>query len=211
MEYLHEYYGSRMITVTVVLLLSVLLIPTKLIPFLKGRYGSKHWYVKIMDALTSRTSVLIVITGAHFLINNYLWKLEKPQYDFDGIWTGTTTYEKVLMGNEPDTLPFTSEHELKIVQSCLDFELAPTDGEDYVNWGSEAANLSDRNTIKYAYWVRYSDLSKFPERAKGYEVLKVLSRDSRGRPIELSGEFFHCAQGQTPVYNGRVIFTRNTN
>jgi hypothetical protein len=104
-------------------------------------------------------------------------------------------------------VPFETKHEVRIEQDCLSLRIAPTEAPEFVNWGSLALELAEGDTLRYAYWVNYKD-PRFPEKAKGYEEMKVIKYDGGMRPLVMTGEFFHCAQGSAPVYSGIVTFTR---
>jgi len=188
------------------------LISAVLEPLLATKFGKSHWATKLSEALSFHVVIVIVLTAGHLLINNTLWRIENPELDFGGDWAGLVTYDRVQVGNAPETMPFTGEIEVRIDQDCHEFALAPAKGGELINyWRSLAANLENKDTVSYAYVVCYSDQKRFPARARGFEDIHVTKRDADGRPIELIGEFFHCAEGQTPVYNGKVVFTRKTN
>ncbi|WP_349027675.1 hypothetical protein [Methyloglobulus sp.] len=190
----------------VTLALTVLLIDNILVPFLIATFGKDHITVTTASFLTSRFVVLAAMVGGEILIRKYLWKIEHPELDFSGEWEGETVYKVAHIGVGP--VPFSSHHKVKITQDCLSIKISPSTSESYVNWGSLALELEGGDTLRYAYWVNYSDSSKFPEKAKGYEEMKVTNRGEKDRPIQMTGEFHHCAQGMSPVYSGTVMFKR---
>ena len=200
MDELRKYYNSRFITLAI----SVVLLGIAITVY-ENKFGIDSLWAKI---LTSRPALLVILALGSTLINKWLWRVEHPELDFMGEWEGETTYSTVHIGSAPDNLPFTSKHELLIDQDCSHFSIAPTNSNDYLNWGSLAANLQDKNTIQYAYWVNYKTHVLFPDEAKGYEELKVTKRDTNNRPMELTGKFHHCVEGQKPVYSGTVKFQR---
>jgi len=201
-----KYYTSRIITLAVFIAIFMLLIDNIAIPRFEQWLGKDHLVISVVMTLTSRISILIAMVLGEMLIRNYLWKIEHPELDFSGKWEGETIYRIAQVGEGP--VPFSSHHFVLITQNCLSIKISPTTSEEYVNWGSLALELSSGDTLKYAYWVNYSNPQKFPERAKGYEEMKVTKRGKRNRPIEMTGEFFHCAQGMSPIYSGDVKFNR---
>ena len=206
MSDLLKYYTTRLIGLAVGIALLVLAVDNLLIPFLQKLFGAGHWTIGIASALTSRFSILVAMFGGEFGIRKYLWKWEHPELDFSGEWVGETIYKTAQIGSGP--VPFSSNHKVKITQDCLSIKISPTTSEEYVNWGSLALEIADGDTLRYAYWVNYSEPSKFPKKAKGYEEMKVTERGGRDKPQEMTGEFLHCAQGMSPVYSGDVIFKR---
>ena len=211
MKELREFYKRWMIGLSVPIVLLCVYI-AGLIPNIITAYGETSWIVNLLNFLISRLPILGILTGLHFIVNNWLWTIRiigKPELDFRGIWEGETTYNKVYIKKINRELPFSTPHKVKIKQSCFNIELTPTRSEAFVNWGSLAVNLSDDHTIQYAYWVNYTSTEIFPPEAKGYEELKAIDY-KKGKPIELSGKFYHCAEGQNPTYSGFVNFKRKT-
>lgn len=211
MKELREFYIRWMIGLSVPIVLLCIYV-AGIIPNIISDYGETCWIVYLLKFLTSRLSILGILTALHFIVNNWLWTVKiigKPRLDFRGIWEGETTYNKIYLSKINRELPFSTPHTVKIKQSCFNIELTPTRSEDFVNWGSLAANLSDDHTIQYAYWVNYTNMEIFPQEAKGYEELKAIEY-KEGKPIELSGKFSHCAEGQKPIYSGFVNFKRKT-
>ena len=206
MNQLTEYYQKRLLILTVLIVAVVLLVPNLLVPYLIDTFGKDHWSAKIADLLTSRFAIVCLFVAGEVVIRKWLWKFEKSEFNFDGNWEGTTTYRYVRVGKAD--VPFEGKHRVMFEQDCLHFAIAPQPGDAFVNWGSLAINLADKDTVQYAYWVKYRDPSKFPDKAIGYEEMKVIERDKKKKPQALSGEFYHCAQGLEPVYSGSVIFRR---
>lgn len=206
MNQLFEYYRKRIRELTAMIFLLALLVPNYLVPYLGSKYGVEHWITIAANFLSSSAMIAVFFVVGDLVIRKWIWKLEKPQFNFDGEWEGTTTYKRVHVGSAK--VPFEIKHHVKFEQDCSRFAIAPQTGVGYVNWGSLAINLADKDTVQYAYWVKYNDQKRFPEKAIGYEEMKVIERDSKGRPQVLSGDFYHCAQGSEPVYSGNVIFRR---
>lgn len=207
MESLRKYYTARLIAVAIGITGAVLVIDNLVLPFLLEKFGEAHGVPKIAEGLTSRVAIVVYLFGGELVIRKYLWKFENKDLDFGGVWEGETNYKVAQIGEGP--VPFSAPHDLLITQDCRSIKVSPTSSEDYLNWGSLAESLPDRDTFRYAYWVNYDDdTGKFPDKAKGYEELKVTKRDDNERPTELVGDFFHCAQGMTPVYSGTVKFKR---
>lgn len=208
MTTLSQYYTTRFTQLAIVMALAAVLVPNVLLPFIKSRCGDDSVFVAAANALTSRVAFVVVMAAGEVLIRKIGWKLENREFDFAGDWTGTSTYTHVHVGT--GNVPFDSTHDVRIEQDALTFRLAPAPGSVYVNWNSLALELVDKDTIRYAYRVRYSARDRFPEKANGYEEMRVTKRDQKNRPVELTGEFAHCAEGQVPVYSGTVKFMRTT-
>ena len=201
MQELQRFYRTSLRILVLVVIAVVLFAPT-----LIAAFGKDHIIAKVLDLLTSRFSVILPTIAGEWCIRKVLWKRLKPELDFAGEWAGTTTYDTAYL--QPASTPFDRQHDVRIEQDCLSISLAPAKGESYIHWGSLAFELFDKDTVRYAYWVKYSDSAKFPDKAIGYEEMHVTGRDSRLRPTELTGEFHHCANGQGPIYSGTVKFVR---
>jgi len=211
MKELREFYKRWMIGLSVPIVLLCIHV-AGMIPNIISAYGETSWIVNLLNFLISRLPILGILTGLHFIVNNWLWTIRiigKPELDFRGVWEGETTYNEIYLSKINRELPFSTPHIVKIKQSCFNIELTPTRSKEFVNWGSLAVNLSDDHTIQYAYWVNYTNIEIFPREAKGYEELKAIDY-KKGKPIELSGNFYHCTEGQKPTYSGFVNFKRKT-
>lgn len=206
MEELHKYFTKRIVYLGVLVVLSALAIEKFLVPYIAGHFVENHALLVGLKYLTSKPSIVFIFTLGIYLIKEKLWKVEMRQYDFSGGWTGVTKFQDVVVGAKIQ--PFTTTYDINIQQDCLSIKILPSTGESFVNWGSLALDMPDRDTLRYAYWVIYTDRNRFPPKAIGYEEIKVTKRDERGRPIALTGVFYHCAQGQEPVYNGEIAFTK---
>lgn len=206
MNELHSYYKTRLIGLAIVIALASFFLPSKIFPLLASKFGDDHWVLTAIGFLASRPAIVIYLATGEWFIRKRLWKIEKREFDFDGVWEGITTYSNAAIGHAK--VPFTSEHQVRIEQDSIFLKIAPTEGNDYVNWGSLALQLVDKDTIIYAYWVKYGLSEKFPEEARGLEEMHVTGRDEKGRPIKMTGTFAHCPEGQEPVYSGTVEFRR---
>lgn len=190
--------------------LAALLVPTVIYPSLESLVGTNHWLLKITKVITSRLALVCYLAGGECLIRKHLWRLERKEFDFKDVWEATTFYTAAPIGVAP--VPFKSSHKVRIEQDALFMKIAPTEGEHYINWGSLALQLIDKDKIVYAYWVKYRNDERFPNEGitvKGLEEMDVTERDSDERPIRLTGNFAHCPEGQSPVYTGRVEFNRS--
>lgn len=209
-ETLRKYYTQRLVTLAVALAAGAVLATEVVLPWLTRTLAPDNFLIDVAGFLTSRPAFVGVMLLGELGIRKTLWRLERPQLDFSGQWEGETTYTKVRLGKVADHAPFASRHLVLIEQDALSAKLAPAPGTDFVNWGSLAFEIVDKDTVRYAYTVNYSDSTRFPDRAIGYEEMSVTRRDRRKRPNELTGFFAHCAQGQEPVYSGTVVFRRKT-
>jgi hypothetical protein len=206
MNELYTYYKTRLIAWAIVIALAAFLLPAKVVPLIDGWIGKEHCGSILAGILASRPMIVLYLVVGEWFIRKRLWKIEKKEFDFDGLWKGVTTYSKVPIGYAE--VPFTSEHQVRIEQNSVSLKIAPTEGNDYTNWGSLALQLVDKDTIIYAYWVKYGKSDKFPEQARGLEEMHVTERDNKGRPVKMTGTFAHCPEGQEPVYSGTVEFWR---
>ena len=209
MNELHSYYRTRVTGLAVGIALAALLGPTVLYPWLVGLVGINHWLPQSMKVITSRLALVCYLAGGEWLIRKHLWRFERKEWDFKDVWEATTFYTNTPIGAAP--VPFESSHKVRIEQDALFMKIAPTEGEHYINWGSLALQLIDKDKVVYAYWVKYRNDERFPKEGitvKGLEEMDVTERDSDGRPIRLTGTFAHCPEGQSPVYTGRVEFNR---
>jgi len=206
MAELLRYYSTRLISLLVVIAAGVVLLDTIIEPWMATKLGSGHWLIELEKNLGGKLWPIAVLGAGAVIIRRYLWRLERPELDFSGVWEGVTRYQHIRIGT--GEVPFEGRYKVRMDQDCLSIKIVPSTGESFVNWGSLALELPDQDTLRYAYWVSYSDRTKFPEDAVGYEEMRVTARDKRNRPIEMTGNFYHCARGQTPVYSGSVKFTR---
>jgi hypothetical protein len=199
---LRSYYAKRLAMFSVGLAV-LLLILERIDPA-----NISGWRLILFRTLTSRPAIVIYMVLGELLIRKKLWKLEKPSLNFQGFWSGHTTYGVVQVGHSK--VPFVSTHFLQINQDCLMLGIGPPTSDEHVNWGSLAQELAEGNTLRYAYWANYGKLDpqKFPEHAKGYVEMRVTQYDGKKKPKILTGQFWHCAEGQCPVYSGTVVYSR---
>ena len=205
MKELLTYYSTRLVMLAVAVVMFALAVE-EAVPWLFPNIHSN--IQRALEYLNHRVAIVFYMWLGEYLLRTKLWRIEKKELDFSGIWEATTTYTKEHIGFS--TLPPSNQHEVNIVQDCLSIRIAPTTSTGFVNWGSLALEVAEGDTLRYAYWVNYSQSNLFPERAKGYEEMKVTKRDEKGRPILMTGEFFHCVQGLGPVYSGTVEFRRKS-
>jgi hypothetical protein len=169
--------------------------------------------------------------GGEWAIRKILWKLVRPEFDFSGEWLGLSTYaavevESTLVKKE-SFVPFGAVHPVQIHQDCLRIAINPKGSKDYTNWQSVVCEVVEENEegrLKFAYIVRYKPDAD-PKLPRGNEVigfedmhiegwaeryqLSWLPKWGRRKiPVLLRGGFWHCAQGQTPVYQGTTLFVR---
>ena len=207
MKELLEFYKNWMIYLGVFSGFIALILNAYVSPWLTKKIVKKG----PLQSIISVTLSLLVMAACFYYAENYirrdLWKSFYPDFNYSGIWVGETTYEKAYNSSKDVKLPFTVKHKAIIKQDALSISISPTESHDYVNWGSLAIELRDRNTLGYAYWVRYSNHDLFPDDAIGYEELKAVEyNESTKCPIKLTGEFYHCYQGKTPIYSGIIKF-----
>ena len=208
MSELLNFYKKAFAFLAVSLATLAVFVPDRLIPYLETTFGSSHVLAIGATWLTSRPAFVLFLFFGELLIRKWAWKIVHPELNFQGEWEGTTTYTNA----EPSTpsTPFSANHKVKFEQDCLSFSIAPTTANSFVNWSSLAINLSDKDIIRYAYEVNYTDSNKFPGEAIGYEEMKVIEREPgrKQRPTALTGKFYHCAMGLHPIYRGTVLFKR---
>jgi hypothetical protein len=174
---------------------------------LTGYFGSETWIVPLSTAVTSKTTLVLALVIGEIVVRKWLWMVMHPELNFKGEWEGETEYTTVELGNPP-VKPLPAKHKIKFNQDCLTFEMSPTRSLEFRRWGALAITLVDKISIRYAYWVKYGKSDSFPPEAMGYEELTVTKSNWFGRPLELSGSFYHCVTGVQPLYSGAVVFTR---
>ena len=151
---------------------------------------------------------------AEWFIRTRAWKIFHPESDYDGYWSGTTTYTKLERETEAvrrsDHLVHSVGHDVRIEQNCLGARLRPAKGQAFVKWESWALELLTKDKLGYAYQVTYrrEEKPRFPDSAYGYEEMTAVEHDQRGRPTGLQGSFWHCNDGEGPRYSGTVVFQR---
>lgn len=209
LDELLKYYKTRLSALALSVGLGIVFLEEVAFPYVVSQLGANHWFASLLGYATSRLAIVVILAAGEFVIRKYLWKIERSELDLSGNWTGITTFDKVRIGKPIKT--FTTDYKVRIQQDCLSIRILPSTGSKFVNWGSLAIELADKDTLRYAYWVKYSDRSRFPLEAVGFEEVHVTERDEKDRPVELTGRFDHCARGQTPVYSGSVKFIRSKN
>jgi hypothetical protein len=201
------YFSSRLMALAAAVAFGAVAVETLLRPYVLQQLGAAHWGVTVIGYANSRPAIVGLLAAGVYLVRKVTWKIEKPELNLSGRWRGETAFTVVRSGSGAPG--HVTTYDVSIEQDCLAIRIVPSRGDEFVNWGSLAIELSDKDTLRYAYWVTYSDSSRFPEGSVvGYEEVRVTGRDDRGRPIELTGTFDHCARGQTPLYSGHVRFTR---
>jgi len=206
MNELIRYYSARLVALAIGVAVFVVAIDQVFLPWLTSNYPTWTIASKTLELLTARLSIVGYLAAGEYLIRKHIWKIENPEFNFSGMWDATTTYVQAHVGAGP--VPFSSTHEVRIEQDCLAVRIAPTMSTGFVNWGSLALEIAEGHTLRYAYWVNYNDRLRFPEKARGYEEMRVTQYDDKRRPNLMTGVFFHCAEGQAPVYSGTVEFRR---
>jgi hypothetical protein len=92
----------------------------------------------------------------------------------------------------------------------MNIAIEPSTGKKASKWRSIALTLTDKGKLTFCYEVVYDGDAKYPNDAKGYEEMDVTKVGNFGLPILMSGNFYHCATGQKPVYSGKTIFVRSS-
>lgn len=210
MDELRRFYTKWLLTVAVALAIGTHLMASYVIPDLEKKYSTGHWTVVLASVVMSRPVLLGLIIVAEWLIRTKIWRLKwvHPELDFAGTWDAVSTYTDVHVGT--GTVPREVTHTARIAQDCLTIRLLPASGEQFVRFESTAVNLFDAHRLVYSYYVKYHSVPGSPDETYGYEELSAGGEyDEQGRPKVLNGWFSQCARkGQTPLYSGRVVFTR---
>jgi|ERR1035437_9385309 hypothetical protein len=218
METLRQYYRDRLKVWVGIIAAAAILYRVTVAPdvhlFFQSHFTSIRpslvdWVITTID---SALAGVLFLCGEWF-IRTKLWKWENKSLNFSGRWKGETSYDAVEKESVAVTAqgfkPFAKEHEVLIDQDCLSIAIKPTD-QEFVSWYSIAMDMRSADQIAYAYDVTYKNPG-FPPTAIGYEEMNVTARREsyfgEGRPIKLSGRFYHCAQGTAPLYRGSVKFT----
>ncbi len=215
MEKLRTFYLRMTRTLAAAIAGLAITVGKDLIPFFQRTIVNIFWLELVIKLVTTSTLFFLIYMLGEFIIRQHLWKLRFFYRDIDlsGTWVGCSFYTHIEIaedGKEKESFSKEdSTHYVKISQDCLSIKIATSEGSDYVNWGSLAAELSGDNDFRFAYEVRYSNEGKFKKRgAMGYEKMSISQRNKKGQPILLSGDFSHCADGTKPIYRGKTIFFR---
>lgn len=208
MRELRRFYVHWMSSAGLVVALFAYLIPTHFLPPLIGS-GSHGALVWVLEHITSRPAIVVLLWVADQVIRKHLWKILHPELNFSGRWIGYTRYTHVRMGVVEQEVPFETRQEVRIVQNCLDIRLVPSQGKDFTFRSLAIEILNDGAQLAYAYHVAYAQgVKDRPSEAYGYEWLDVVASPEGKRPHRLKGQFAQCALGQVPVFSGEVSLTR---
>jgi hypothetical protein len=168
-------------------------------------------------------SITIVLTllllFGEMLIRKSLWKLPMfyPQLDFAGEWLGSTFYTHLELESPQITKtnfkPRYEHHRVVVEQDATHIVITPAGGNEgsIAQWKSLAITLTNDAILKYAYHVhyRFREDHFLPEESMGYEEMEASSvKKADGKPILLTGKFYQCAIGHTPLYRGETVFIR---
>jgi hypothetical protein len=206
MNELHKYYSKRLLQ-----LLFVVLTATLLLGSLHTTLVKDHASKLAVDAsalLAQHAVVAALLLLGEMTIRKWLWRIEKPSLDFSGRWSGSTTYTTSWLDNDSRELPGTTRHDLDIKQDCLSVAVMPTTSQAFAQWHSLICDLPQDGGISYTYEVSYKHRKSLPSKARGYEVLNVVDKDTQGRPQHIAGEFHHLVSSDKPVFSGLAEFTR---
>jgi hypothetical protein len=164
---------------------------------------------------TSGVVLSIMFLVGAWLIRTRAWKWVQPGLDLDGEWLGETFYTRLEQPTtavtSKDFHAFSREHDVHISQDCLGISIKPSKGASFTDWGSITGTLDRDCNFSFLYWVNYGDRDRFPKTAHGYERLCATKHEKalrRGRPILLTGSFYHCAGMEKPIYSGNTVFIR---
>jgi hypothetical protein len=190
-----------------------ILIEKVLVPFLSTQIIATFWLDVTIKIVTSSTLFVLLYLGGEKLIRNYIWKSKffYKQLNLDGLWVGCSYYTNIeIEGEGINKYNFqknSSPHDVNIYQDSLEIKVQSSPGSDFVNWGSNAADLTTNGTLKIAYEVKYGNEKMLNKKgAKGYEEMDIIQTNKKGLPILLSGIFSHCADGTKPIYRGKTLF-----
>ena len=211
MDQLIRFYKNALKTVAVGIAVAAAFLPLKAEPFLAERYGRDHWSLTLAPFLNSHIVLVGALAASEWFIRKRLWRWRwfHSDLDFSGQWEGTSYYTAIHVGS--NALPGPVRHQVAMKQDCLCFRIIPSPDPDEKAkgyWESKATNLVSDQRVVYAYEVHYGGKPNFPDVALGYEDMRVVQRDPKGRPCVLRGTFHQCAMGKTPVYSGSVEFRR---
>lgn len=190
-----------------------ILIEKTVVPFLNTQLIANFWIDLAVKIVTSSTLFTLLYLGGESLIRNYIWKTKffYKKLNLEGLWVGCSYYTNIEIEGEgiykSNFQENSSTHFVNIYQDCLEIKIQSSTGNDFVNWGSNAADLTTTGTLKFAYEVKYGNEKKLNKKgAKGYEEMDIIQTNKKGLPILLSGIFSHCADGTKPIYRGKTLF-----
>ena len=213
MDKLRIFYLRFARTYAVILAGLGMTIGEKILPFLHSQITDYPVIDFIIKFITSSIPFTLLYLGGEYIIRNYLWKLSFFYRDLNlsGLWVGSSYYTHIeIEGEDKNKDNFKEEnssHLVNIYQDCLEIKIQSSTGNDFVNWGSNAANLTSDGTLKFAYEVKYGNEKKLSKKgATGYEEMSIIQKNTKGHPILLSGSFSHCADGTKPIYRGKTLF-----
>ncbi len=201
MNKLIRFYIRSMSTALLVIIAIMLFVNLHVLPF----FSNTMFRGFLKNVLPS-----IIILWSELFVRKILWRIKGigiPRLDFNGTWSGKTSYEQEMSNRYKG---FLSEHKMVIEQDCLNIRILSTDSTAYVNWGSKMAAVQEDDTLLYYYWVNYNIDERFPNRkVHGIEELKIANNiNNLSRPSRLTGTFNHCFENDEPTYKGTVVFTK---
>jgi len=170
---------------------------------------------KILTVFVTSSALFgLLFIGSCWIINKWAWTLFHNKLNFSGKWEGCSYYTKIEIGKDGVShnkkSNVVNSHSVNIKQNCLEIQIETSHGPDILSWRTLATNLSD-DILRYAYEAQYNEAKVGKKEAKGYEEMRVLQRNRWKKPILLSGVFSHCANGERPIYSGKVVFFRKEN
>lgn len=155
----------------------------------------------------------VVFAIGEWFIRCHLWRYIHPDLNFNGKWSSYTYFihrHIARDGDHGEFSSFPSNYNITIKQDCINISIEPSTGKKAAKWRSIALTLTDKGKLEFCYEVTYDGDPKYPDEAVGYEEMDVTKSWAFGLPILMSGNFYHCAAGQKPVYSGNTIFVRSS-
>jgi len=213
MDKLKTFYLRLVRAYAVILAGLGITIGEKILPLLHSQITNHAIVDFLIKFITSSLPFTLLYLGGEYLIRHQIWKMSFFYRDLDlsGLWVGCSYYTHIEIEgggkNKGNFKEDSSSHFVNIYQDCLEIKIQSSTGKDFVNWGSNAANLTSDGTLKFAYEVRYGNEQKLSKKgATGYEEMSIIQKNKKGQPILLSGNFSHCADGTKPIYRGKTLF-----
>lgn len=163
-------------------------------------------------------SIIIASTFyfGELFIRKVLWRSRffYRNSDFSGTWIGWTRYTDLEVPSNPELKKvfkeFNTLYKAKIVQDCVTIKVEDSGGDEFLNWSTLIATVTNNNRLAWVYDVTYTlNRDLLGENSNGFTELTTKVRDPKDKklPIILGGAFRQCVGGQ-PRYRGVAVFVK---
>jgi len=170
---------------------------------------------EVLTFLLSVSAVYSVVLVLPLLMfERWGWRIVNPKIDFNGYWKLKVTYRHIERSHKDPAMnlemPAEFLNTLTIRQTPFRVRIVEAVAVPFEQWTASNCEVTRDGGISFVYKAtrQVESGSRYPTDFGGLETAQVDSRDYRGRPKTLRGQFFHIAKPNIPLYRGTSFYQR---